>query len=197
MKTSWQVLGYVSHENCHDKMLMFYGVLIFMHEERFHGNFTHHGKCMKMSLSHDFMGLVWFRGSCVMKTCLYEIPWVACSITWTLLTQCGLSIMHDFILGFHQVRHYSLLAYDLYRAVPSAVRCLVLWFTYILYHIQLFLVRVSRHPVLSCSYWFHQFMQLIGWKEAASQTGYAAKSETLLQYLSHTVSKTKPDQWVE
>ena len=59
---------------------------------------------------------------------------------------------------------------------------------------QLFLVRVSRHPVLSRNYWFHQFMQLIAWKEAASQTGYTAKSETLLQYFAHTVSKIKPDQ---
>jgi hypothetical protein len=59
---------------------------------------------------------------------------------------------------------------------------------------QLFLVRVSRHPVLSRNHWFHQFMQLIGWREAVTQTGYAAKSETLMQYLSYTLSKLKPDQ---
>ena len=60
--------------------------------------------------------------------------------------------------------------------------------------LQLFLVRVSRHPVLSRNYWFHQFMQLIGWREAASQTGYAALSETMLQYLAHSLTKLKPDQ---
>lgn len=56
------------------------------------------------------------------------------------------------------------------------------------------MVRVSRHPLLSRNYWFHQFIQQIGWKESASQTGYAAKSETLLQYITHTLSKLKPDQ---
>lgn len=62
--------------------------------------------------------------------------------------------------------------------------------------LQLFLVRVSRHPVLSRNHWFHQFMQLIGWREAVIQTGYATKSETLMQYLTHTLSKLKPDQYV-
>ena len=59
---------------------------------------------------------------------------------------------------------------------------------------QLFLVRVSRHPVLSQNYFFHQFVKQIGWREAVSQTGYAAKSETLFQYITHTLSKLKPDQ---
>ena len=30
--------------------------------------------------------------------------------------------------------------------------------------LQLFLVRISRHPVLSRNAWFHQFMHNIGWR---------------------------------
>ena len=60
--------------------------------------------------------------------------------------------------------------------------------------LQLFLVRISRHPVLTKNTWFHQFLYNIGWREAVQKTGYQAKAETLFQYITHTLTKHKPDQ---
>ena len=64
--------------------------------------------------------------------------------------------------------------------------------------LQLFLVRISRHPVLSRNAWFHQFMHNIGWREAVQKTGYQAKLETgdMFQYITSTISRQKTDQYV-
>jgi sorting nexin-4 len=59
--------------------------------------------------------------------------------------------------------------------------------------LEIFLVRLSRHPVLRQSYWFHQFLENIGWREAVQRTGYLQKSDMLLKTLS-LLSKQKGDQ---
>ncbi|CAI8011190.1 Sorting nexin-4, partial [Geodia barretti] len=59
--------------------------------------------------------------------------------------------------------------------------------------LEIFLVRLSRHPVLCQSYWFHQFLENIGWREAVQRTGYLQKSDMLLKTLS-LLSKQKGDQ---
>ncbi len=61
--------------------------------------------------------------------------------------------------------------------------------------VQLFLVRLSRHPQLSLNVWFHQFMHNIGWREAVQKSGYSNKAESLLQSLSFSLSKQKADRY--
>ncbi|XP_064396570.1 sorting nexin-4-like [Halichondria panicea] len=63
--------------------------------------------------------------------------------------------------------------------------------------LELFLVRLSRHPQLSLNVWFHQFMHNIGWREAVQKSGYSNKAESLLQSLSFSLSKQKADSRFE
>ncbi|XP_019849679.1 PREDICTED: sorting nexin-4-like [Amphimedon queenslandica] len=60
--------------------------------------------------------------------------------------------------------------------------------------LEIFLVRISRHPVLSKNVWFHEFLKTVSWKEKLLQSGYNGKgSETLFQSLSLQLSKHGPD----
>ncbi|KAL5510784.1 hypothetical protein EMCRGX_G006385 [Ephydatia muelleri] len=60
--------------------------------------------------------------------------------------------------------------------------------------LEIFLVRLSRHPVLNKSYWFHDFLHNPTWKEAVTQTGFSTKAESFMQSLTLQISKNKADE---
>lgn len=59
--------------------------------------------------------------------------------------------------------------------------------------LEIFLVRLSRHRLLSKNFWFHEFLQKIGWKERLMQSGFSGKGESMIQTLSMQLSKHTPD----
>lgn len=59
--------------------------------------------------------------------------------------------------------------------------------------LEIFLVRLSRHPVLNKSYWFHDFLNNPNWKDVVLQSGFSTKADSLMQTLTLQISKNKTE----
>jgi sorting nexin-4 len=59
--------------------------------------------------------------------------------------------------------------------------------------LEIFLVRISRHPTLCKNVWFHKFCEEAVWKEQLLQSGFIPKTNSMFQSLSLQLSKRVPD----
>jgi sorting nexin-4 len=60
--------------------------------------------------------------------------------------------------------------------------------------LEIFLVRVNRHPVLKTNVWFHRFLNdQDNWKDDMVATGFQSQADSRLKMLAQVLSNHKPD----